>query len=73
MAERLAHEMIDVKSIFERFQPETNFDKVWETCRTLKLTPSILQKFLIRELPLEELAEFAKGDHGLENLPEMYT
>jgi len=62
-----------VKSIFERFQPETNFDKVWETCRTLKLTPSILQKFLIRELPLEELAEFSRGDHGLENLPEMYT
>jgi chaperone BCS1 len=62
-----------VKSIFERFSPELEFEKVWKVCRNLKLTPSILQKFLIRELPLEDLEEFARGDHGLENLPEMYT
>jgi len=62
-----------VKSIFERFQPKTHFDKIWETCRTLKLTPSILQKFLIRDLPIDELPEFVSGDHSLEKLPEMYT
>jgi len=62
-----------VKSIFERFQPDTKFEDVWLICMGLRLTPSILQKFLIREIPLSELPEFAKGDHGLENLPEMYT
>lgn len=62
-----------IKSIFERFQPEVDFNEVWKVCRELKLTPSILQKFLIRELPLSELPDFAKGDHGLQNLPEMYT
>jgi hypothetical protein len=62
-----------VRSIFERFRPDTKFEDVWRVCMGLRLTPSILQKFLIRDLPLDNLSEFSKSEHGLESLPEMYT
>jgi len=62
-----------VQDIFKRFRPTVEFSEIWKVCSKLKLTPNILQKFLIRELPIEELSEFAQGDYGPENLPEMYT
>ena len=42
-----------VRAIFKRFAPDT--EGFEETCAGLKLTPSALQKFLLKGLPIEEL------------------
>ena len=61
-----------VHDIFKRFRPDDDFDEAWKMWSGLKLTPNILQKFLIRKKPIEELAEFVSNDCGLGNLPDMY-
>lgn len=62
-----------IQSMFKRFLPDQDFGEFWKFCKNLKVTPSILQKFFMRNLPFAELEEFCAGEHGLESLPSMYT
>ena len=72
-----------IQEQFVRFFPESksSFTDFWNTAKSLKLTPNILQKFFTRHLFCEdivkvsqdELSEFATGEHALEDLKEMYT
>jgi len=50
-----------IRDIFKRFRPdELGFEDV---CAKFKLTPNILQKFLLKKLPIEDLAlEFDETD-----------
>ena len=43
-----------VRAIFKRFAPYT--EGFEEVCAGLKLTPSALQKFLLKGLPIDELS-----------------
>lgn len=62
-----------IQNMFKRFRPDEDFDEFWKHCKNLKVTPSILQKFFMRNCQFTELETFCTGEHGLESLPSMYT
>ena len=68
-----------VKDMFKRFLPNENFETFWKECSTIKLTPSILQKFFICNFHKKfedyvgDIKDFAEGEHGLEKMNDMYT
>ena len=74
---------VQVRDQFVRFFPDRkdDFPAFWDVAKSVKMTPNILQKFFTRHLlcediietSKEELADFASGEHSLEDIKEMYT